>query len=142
MDETVRWTNLTRQEIVIALQKEHGIQVSKWVVRRLLQKHNYRRRKAQKKKLAKKDIPDRDAQFKKIARLRAQYVADGNPVISMDTKKKEYVGNLYRDGHLYPREELHTFDHDFPNLADGIIIPHSIYDLQIEYGLHSIRNQP
>lgn len=134
MDETVRWTNLTLKEIVIALQKDHGIQVSKWVVCHLLEKHNYRRRKAQKKEPAKKDISDRDAQFKKIVRLRAQYFADGNPVISMDTKKKEYVGNLYRDGYLYTREELHTFDHDFPSLADGVIIPHSIYDLQLNTG--------
>ena len=49
MDERVRWTNLTPGEIVAALRAEHDIVVSKYVVRKLLQKHNYRRRKAQKK---------------------------------------------------------------------------------------------
>ena len=44
------------------------------------------------------------------------------------------MDTLYRDGHLYTREELHTFDHDFPSLADGVIIPHSIYDLQLNTG--------
>ena len=134
MDETVRWTNLTLKEIVKALREEHGIQVSKWVVRKLLKKHGYRRRKAQKKQTAKDDIPNRDEQFKNIAQLKAKCIADGNPVISMDTKKKEHLGNLYRDGHLYTLEELQTFDHDFPSLAEGIIIPHSIYDLQLNTG--------
>ena len=52
----------------------------------------------------------------------------------MDTKKKEYLGNLYRDGHLYTLEELQTYDHDFNGYADGIIIPHSLYDLQLNVG--------
>ena len=46
----------------------------------------------------------------------------------MDTKKKEMSGNLYRDGAIYTLEAQKIFDHDFPHLADGIIIPHGIYD--------------
>jgi hypothetical protein len=128
MDETVRWTNLSQEEIMSALRDDHNIRVSRWVVRKLLKKHNYRRRKAQKKRTAKKDIPNRDEQFKKIDRLKAKYIVDGNPIISIDTKKKEHLGNLYRDGHLYTREEIQTLDHDFPSLAEGIVIPHGIYD--------------
>jgi hypothetical protein len=41
----------------------------------------------------------------------------GNPVMSMDTKKKEHIGNLYRDGQLFTKETVLTFDHDFPSLA-------------------------
>ena len=51
MDERVRWTDLTVQEIVTSLQVDHEIKVSKSVVRKLLKKHNYRRRKAQKMRL-------------------------------------------------------------------------------------------
>lgn len=102
MDEAVRWTNLGLGEIVTALRKDHGIRVSKWVVRKLLKKHNYRRRKAQKKRTM-KQVAHRDEQFENIARLKAQYEAAGNPLISMDTKKKEYLGHFYRDGHLYRR---------------------------------------
>jgi len=128
MDEAVRWTNLTLGEIVVALRKDHSIQISKWVVRKLLKKHNYRRRKAQKKRTM-KQVAHRNEQFENIARLKAEYEAADNPRISLDTKKKEYLGNFYRDGHLYTLEELHTYDHDFNSFAEGLIIPHGIYDL-------------
>jgi len=134
MDETVRWTNLTPGEIVKALRKDHGIVVSKHVVRKLLKKHNYRRRKAQKKLSLKQEIKNRNEQFENIARLKAEFEAAGNPIVSMDTKKKEYLGNFYRDGHLYTLEELQTYDHDFLSYADGVIIPHSIYDLRLNVG--------
>jgi len=134
MDETVRWTNLTPGEIVKALRTEHAITVSKFVVYQLLKKHNYRRRKAQKKSSLKPEIKNRDEQFENIARLKADFEAAGNPIVSMDTKKKEYIGNFYRDGQLYTLEELHTYDHDFHSYAEGIIIPHSLYDLGLNVG--------
>lgn len=134
MDETVCWTNLTVKDIMKALREDHGIRVSKWVVRKLLKKHNYRRRKAQKKCPTKKDIPHRNEQFENIARLMAEYKAAGNPIISLDTKKKEHLGNLYRDGHLYTLEEIRTYDHDFPSLAEGVVIPHGIYDCCLNIG--------
>jgi len=134
MDETVRWTNLTPGEIVKALRTEHDIAVSKFVVYQLLKKHNYRRRKAQKKSSLKPEIKNRNEQFEKIIRLKADFEAAGNPIVSMDTKKKEYIGNFYRDGQLYTLEELHTYDHDFHSYAEGVIIPHSLYDLGLNVG--------
>ncbi len=133
MDEKVRWTNLSLWEIVQALRKDHGIRVSKHVVRKLLKKHDYRRRKAQKKRTM-KEVAHRNEQFENIARLIDEYEAAGNPILSMDTKKKEYLGNFYRDGHLYTLEEIQTYDHDFNSFATGIIIPHSIYDLRLNVG--------
>ena len=133
MDEKVRWTDLTLGDIVQALRDDHGIRVSKWVVRKLLKKHNYRRRKAQKRQTM-KSVPHRNEQFENIARLIAEYEAAGNPVVSMDTKKKEHLGNFYREGHLYTLEELQTYDHDFKSYAEGIIIPHSLHDLRLNIG--------
>jgi hypothetical protein len=134
MDETVRWTNLTPGEIVRALRTDHEIAVSKFVVSQLLEKHHYRRRKAQKKSRLKQQIKHRDEQFENIARLKAEFRAAGNPIVSMDTKKKEHLGNFYREGHLYTLNELHTYDHDFHSYAEGVIIPHSLYDLQLNVG--------
>ena len=133
MDEKVYWTNLTCGEIVEALQEDHDIWVSKWVVRRLLKKHGYRRRKAQKRHTM-KQVAHRNAQFENIAQLIAEHKAAGNPIISMDTKKKEHLGNFYRDGHLYTLKELETYDHDFNSFADGVIIPHSLYDKGLNVG--------
>jgi hypothetical protein len=73
---------------------------------------------------------ERDRQFKKIKRLKNKYISCGEPVISMDTKKKEKLGGLYRDGQVYCLEAAQVYDHDYPHLADGIITPHGIYDLK------------
>ena len=134
MDETVRWTNMTPQNISQVLQKDHGIKISKSVVHKLLKKHNYRRRKAQRRLSLKSEIKNRNEQFENIARIKAEFEMAGNPIISMDTKKKEDLGNFYRDGHLYTREELKTFDHDFKSYADGTVVPHSFYDLKLNVG--------
>lgn len=133
MDEKVIWTDLTPEEIAKLLEQEHRVKVSKSVVNKLLKKHNYRRRKAQKKQTI-KSVPNRDAQFLNIQALVAEYLKSDNPIISFDTKKKEYLGNFYRAGHLYTREELHAYDHDFSSLAEGIIIPHGIYDRKNNLG--------
>jgi hypothetical protein len=85
----------------------YDIQVSRTVIGKLLKKHHYRRRKALKQRSL-KSVPDRNEQFENIARLMAEYEAAGNPIMSMDTKKKEYLGNFYRAGQLYTLEPLLT----------------------------------
>lgn len=132
MREGVIWTDLTPGEISRRL-KEKGTPASTPVVRELLRRHRYARRKAQ-KRLATRRHKDRDAQFRNIARLRTAYEASDAPILSVDTKKKEFIGNLYRAGRLYTREELKTLDHDFPSDAEGVVIPHGIYDLKRNHG--------
>ena len=127
MNEQVKWTNLSVEAIKQRLKKA-GITVSRNIVRKLLKKHDYVKRKALKKKAADGHV-NRNAQFERIKALRQDYEATGNPIISVDTKKKELLGNLYREGRLYTRETLEVSDHDFPSLADGVVIPHGIYDV-------------
>jgi len=86
MQEQVRWTNLTYQEIIDHMSAE-GIMISKPVVKQLLKKHGYVKRKAQ-KRLSTGEHRDRNAQFEHIAGLKAKYEGSGNPIISVDTKKK------------------------------------------------------
>lgn len=57
------------------------------------------------------------------------YQAEGNPVVSVDTKKKELIGNLFREGKIYTTETVEVLDHDFPTLAEGVAVPHAIYDI-------------
>lgn len=85
-----------------------------------------------------KSVSDRNEQFENIAELSDPYIAAGNPVISIDTKKKEYIGNFYREGHLYTPGEMVTLDHDFKSYAEGVIIPHGIYDLSLNKGFINI----
>lgn len=72
--------------------------------------------------------PDRDAQFQNIAQLIEEYESAGNPYFSVDTKAKEFLGQLFRKGRVRCSKAFEAFDHDFPSWADGVIIPHGIYD--------------
>jgi hypothetical protein len=132
MREQVIWTNCTLAEIAEAL-AQRGTPVSITVVRQLLRRHGYVKRQAQ-KQLSLKQHKDRDQQFQTIARLRAEDEASPNPILSIDTKKKEMLGNFYRDGKLFTQETLRTLDHDFPSFASGVIIPHGIYDVKRNHG--------
>lgn len=87
MDETIKWTNLSRPAIAEQLE-ERGFSVSVTVVDQLLEKHHFRPRQAFKAEAGKQHIPHRDEQFKKIDSLKQTYTDAGNPVLSMDVKKR------------------------------------------------------
>lgn len=99
MREGVLWTNLSRCEISRRL-REMGIPASRRTVRKLLRKHGLGQRKARKKK-SMGAHPDRNAQFENNARLKAEYLAAGDPVISIDTKK-EGTHRRLRPRRAYP----------------------------------------
>ncbi len=94
MQEGVLWTNLSARIIAQKLEDKHGIRVSSFVIRKLLKTHRFGRRKAQKKETM-KTVEHRNEQFENIAGLKSEYQRAGNPVISMDTKKKESIGISY-----------------------------------------------
>jgi hypothetical protein len=126
--QEVRWTDLTYEQIADHL-AEAGTPVSVPVVKQLLRKHGYVKRKAQKSK-AMGGHADRNRQFVNIARLKREYLGSANPILSMDTKKEELVGNFDRAGRLLTQGVIKTFDHDFPSFASGVIIPHGLYDVK------------
>ena len=102
--------------------------VSCRIVRQLLKQQGFVRRQSQKKKSFKQH-PDRNPQFQNITALKAKYLAADQPVLSMDTKKKEMLGNFYRNGKLYTRETVEVLDHDFPSYSEGKVVPHGLYDI-------------
>ena len=71
---------------------------------------------------------DRKAQFDNIAKLRGLYNAVGNPAISVDTKKKELIGNLFREGRVYTTKTVEVYD--FSSLTEGGGVPHTSYDIE------------
>jgi hypothetical protein len=133
MRTDVRWTNLSRRQIAGRV-TELGTPVSRHVVAQLLRKHRYRRRKALKKRTMGPRHPDRNAQFENIARLKAEYLKAGLPVISIDTKRKELVGEFYRDGAIDTQATIEVNDHDFGSMGSGTVIPHGIYDVALNRG--------
>jgi hypothetical protein len=136
MRQEVIWTDLTPKEIQTNLM-ERDLYVSADIVRQLLKDHGYRRRQML-KYLDMDQHPDRDAQFVNIARIKEEYRKSGNPIISIDTKKKELLGTFYRDGKVYTRQALLAYDHDFPSYAEGVVIPYGIYDLKRNAGYISV----
>jgi len=137
MDETRKWTNLTCAKIG-SLLAEKDFKVSRNIVRKLLKKNDYVKRKALKKKAAGGHV-NRNAQFENITKLRALYTAAGNPVISVDAKKKELIGDLFRDGKVYTTKTVEVYDHDFPSLAEGVAVPHTLYDMERNEAYVNIR---
>lgn len=85
-----------------------------------------------------KEVEHRNEQFEKIKELKAKYMESENPVISVDTKKKEAIGDYYREGKLYTRETVNVLDHDFPESAEVKAIPHGIYDMKQNKGYINI----
>jgi hypothetical protein len=126
-EEEVVWTEFSPSQLAEKV-AEMGTPVSPPVVRDWLEEEGLALHKIA-KVLAGGQSPDRDAQFQRIATLKAEYLDAGNPVFSLDTKAKERLGQLYRKGRVWTEQAFRAFDHDFPSWATGVVIPHGIYDL-------------
>jgi len=136
MRQEVIWTDLTPKEIQTSLM-ERDLYVSEYIVRQLLGDAGYHRRQMV-KYLDMGQHEGRNAQFLNIARIKEEYLKSGNPVLSIDTKKRELLGTFYRDGKLYCRQPLLAWDHDFPSYASGVVIPYGLYDLKRNFGYISV----
>lgn len=130
--DSILWTNLSRPQIAEELLRR-GFRVSVTVVSQLLQRHRLGRRKACKTLPLGRHI-HRDRQFKIIASHRADFMQSPDPIVSMDTKHKEFLGLLFRQGRLYTQRAKKALDHDFPSAAWGVIYPHGFYDIKRNLG--------
>jgi hypothetical protein len=132
MKAEVVWTDLTPGQVREVL-SESDIDVSEYIIRQLFRDAGYRRRQML-KYLDMGEHADRNAQFENIARIKGEYFNSGNPILSIDTKKRELLGTFYRDGKVYGRQAVLAWDHDFPSHATGVVIPYGIYDLKRNFG--------
>lgn len=98
------------------------------VVRRLLRKAGSGLR-ANVKRLSGQSHPDRDRQFRYLARLRHLALQKGCPVLSIDTKNKELVGNFANDGATWCDAAEEVNAHDFPQDAECRAVPYGMYDV-------------
>jgi hypothetical protein len=125
----LRWTCKSTRKLARALQRQ-GFQVSHTKVSKLLQARGYSLQ-ANRKTREGKQHPDRNAQFEHIARRVKAQLRRGQPALSVDTKKKEVLGNLKNPGQTYrPKRQPIAVDvHDFPDPKLGKAIPYGVYDL-------------
>lgn len=139
MNEKIKWIKLTRYEISVAM-KKLGVSVSRNIIRKLLKKHGFVKRKIQRKKST-GQFHGRDKQFNNIEKIKSEFMDTNNPIISIDTKKKEKIGNLHRDGEVLCTQAIESYDHDYAHLSECTIVPHGIYDMKRNEALINIGNQ-
>ena len=131
-DENVVWISLSVTQIMSEL-SAMGYNISRYFVRQLLDSLGLRERSFY-KDLPMKEVKDRDEQFQRISSIREEAEAVGLPIISIDTKKKEMLGNFKREGKALSNGQLMAYDHDFSTFSDGQIVPHGIYDVTRNVG--------
>lgn len=135
----LRWTTKSLRNLQKELQTE-GFTIGYDKVGDLLKELGYSLQQNQKMKQIGKESPDRDAQFKHINNTAKEYMLVGNPVISIDCKKKENIGNFKNGGVEYrPVKNPQTvLDHDFPLKEYGKAAPYGIYDIASNEGFVNV----
>lgn len=105
-----------------------GVLVSHVSIRRLLRQQKYSL-KANRKSVTRTQHPQRDQQFRYLRRIKHCFINAGHPVISVDAKKKELVGNFQQAGRTWRQQAEPVNDHDFAQDAVAKAVPYGIYDL-------------
>jgi hypothetical protein len=128
-ESPLRWTCKSTYQLAEAL-KQLGHQVSQRTVYALLVDLDYSLQ-ANRKTEEGADHPDREAQFEYIAKTVRQFQRAGQPVVSVDAKKRELVGNYGGCGKEWERsgEPVRVQTHDFPDPKEGKAYPYGVYDL-------------
>lgn len=137
-DPKVKWTHLKPRDIAIKYAEQWGECLSNQVIKRVLKSLGYKKRRPT-KALQTGKSPYRNEQFKIIfwfAFLFAEM--DNNPILSMDTKKKEVLGDLSRNGKIWCQTAPQTHDHDYRHLQKGKIVPGGLYDMKLNEGYVSL----
>ena len=134
----LRWTCKSTRKLADELTAQ-GHPVSAKTVARLLAGMDYSLQ-APSKQVEGAQHPDRDGQFRYVNQQAREHLAAGQPVISVDTKKKEVVGNLANKGREWqPKGDPVRMDvHDFPNPTIGKAIPYGVDDLGADQGWVSV----
>ena len=125
MRKTLKWCQVNLEM--------HNITVSPATIRKGLKKLGISLKK-NRKYVNNRNHPDRNLQFNFIAKKREEFSQANNPIISIDSKKKEHIGNFYNDGQTWCKEPTNVLDHDFPSASLGKLIPYGVYDLHLNHG--------
>lgn len=137
-ESPLRWVSKSTRKLAAMLNRQ-GHMVSRRIVNQLLHDEDYSLQSNRKRDEGAKEHPDRDAQFQYIARKTAQFQANHQPVVSVDAKKKENVGNYQNAGRTYRKAghpaEVKAYDFTGPL---GKVVPYGIYDVTYNKGWVSV----
>ena len=136
-DSPLKWTSKSTIKLAEELCREK-FQVSHVTVQSLLKMLGYRLHVNKKMKQVGKESPDRDDQFNFINTNTKELINGDQPVISIDCKKKENIGNFKNNGAEYSQNPLEVLDHDFPLGENGKACPYGIYDIHHNEGFVNV----
>ncbi len=141
-EKIISYTTLSLRKIAEKLETDYNIKVSHTTVKGILEFLGYSKHQNQKMLQVGEAHPDRNAQFEFINKHAKEFLDSGDPVISVDTKKKENIGNFKNAGAEYrkkgdPRKVL---DHDFPLNDLGKAVPYGVYNLNNNTGFVNVGN--
>jgi hypothetical protein len=133
------WTNKSLRSLSSTLAKK-GYTANKDTVGHMLRMLGYGLQADKKTLTVKPSHPDRDAQFEHINNEARKAVAAGNPVLSIDAKKKENIGNFNNNGRTYQphKSPIEVLDHDFPIKELGKATPFGVYNIYKNQGFVNI----
>jgi hypothetical protein len=134
------WTTESLRSIQKALAEKYDINASYVTVGAILEDMGYSKQANQKMLQVGNPHPDRNAQFEFINKKAKEFIEVDAPVISVDTKKKENIGNFKNPGKEYRRSKdpRKVFDHDFPIKELGKISPYGVYNLNHNVGFVNV----
>jgi len=129
-ESPLRWTCKSVRNITEELLKR-GFQVGRQSVANLLHELDYSLQANRKTSEGKEDHPDRDEQFRHISKKSKSFMRSKCPVISVDTKKKELIGNYCNNGREwhYKGKPIDVLDHDFPDPKMSKAVPYGVFDV-------------
>ncbi len=129
----LKWTRKTTERVARALQRQ-GLAVGRSTVGRLLKQMDFRLRVNHKKRSTAAP-QDRDRQFRVIRRRRNRFAGARDPIVSIDCKKKELVGNFANAGAAWTQQATTTLATDFRSDATGVAVPYGLYDTEANRGV-------
>jgi transposase len=133
------WTSKSVRKLQVALE-EKGIKVAHRTICDLLKNLGYALLSNRKDLVLKESHPDRNAQFEYINEQSKKFIAEHEPVISIDAKKKENIGNFKNNGAEWNKsnEPTKVLDHDFPIKENGKAVPYGVYDVAKNKGFVNV----
>jgi hypothetical protein len=134
----ITWCSLSLRDLERELARR-GFRCGKDAIARMLREDGYSLQ-GMSRVLEGKQHPGRDAQFRHINAMIAQFTEAGDPVVSVDAKKKEQLGPYHRAGRSWRpgRDPVKVLSHDFPDEEAGKIIPYGVYDIAANRGFVSV----
>jgi hypothetical protein len=139
-EKILSWTTESLRSIQKKLSEEYCIDASHVTIGSILEDLGYSKQANQKMQQIGKPHPDRNAQFEFINKKAKAFIDAHEPVISVDTKKKENIGNFKNPGQEYrkSKDPRKVLDHDFPVKELGKIAPYGVYNLNHNIGFVNV----